>query len=239
MKLSSETVSSFAAALGLVYAGVLFACGASLTGEAKEIVGYLPTVLGLLTWVFDKWAWRTRPILWAVGRPFIAGTWQAVLRPRKESHIPGGGNRGPIEASVIIEQTYFSVHVVLYTAESGSRSTTAAIKSAGESENRTTLSYVYSNQPKLEHQHRSMAHAGSVELEIPATRPTALSGSYWTNRLTAGDMQLTLLMRRSDFGSHAEVTKAMSEKSRLQRDRARRWWRVSDFLRRLLLRDRR
>jgi len=216
--ISSETVSTFAAALGVIYAAVFYACGATLAGGVKEVVGYLPTALGILAWIFDKWAWRTRPLLWAVGRPLVGGTWRAVLHPRRDSHIPPGGNFGPIEAAVIIEQTYFAVHVVLYTEESGSQSTTASFKGTGESDNRTTLSYVYSNLPKQVNQPRSMAHAGSVELHVPSSRPTTLSGSYWTNRLTAGDMQLTFLTREVKFGSLAEVRKEASEQARRSRE---------------------
>jgi hypothetical protein len=101
----------------VIWAVVLYLSGIKFSSDAKHGLAYVPSALGLLVVAFDKWAWRWSGIHRLSGRPRIDGTWRATLTPNPDSHIPADGNRGPIAAAVLIEQTFWTVHVTLLTAE--------------------------------------------------------------------------------------------------------------------------
>ncbi|WP_456316488.1 Cap15 family cyclic dinucleotide receptor domain-containing protein [Streptomyces luteolus] len=161
-------------------------------------------MIGLAVVVFDRWMWRWPGIHRLVGRPRLDGTWHVELRPHPDSRIPRGGNRGPIHAYMLIEQTYWSLHAVLMTAESSSSSRTAAVR-GNQGSQRHVLEFVYGNEPRLEHQPRSRSHTGTCLLTITERIPQTLSGRYWTDRLTMGDMDLTYLDRATTYASFSAV----------------------------------
>jgi hypothetical protein len=205
---SATTVRTAATVTSVGYAALLAAFGQTPTASAKQAVAFLPAAVGLLALAFDKWAWNW-PLVWLVSRrPRIYGTWRAQLTPSDDSRIPKGGNRGPIQAYVVIAQTFWTVHVTLHTAESSSWSTAAALRDEGGG--RQVLAYVYGNRPRQEHLRRSPEHTGASEIVIVGPAPTESAGSYWTNRLTRGDMDLTLLDRRTDRPTFAACTAADS-----------------------------
>jgi hypothetical protein len=136
-----------------------------------------------------------------VRRPRIDGTWLTTLTPHPDSHIPDGGNRGPIQAAVLIEQTFWSVHVTLLTAESRSVSTSASLH--GVTRQQAVLTYTYANEPDQQHRPRSQPHAGASQFNVTGREPQQMTGNYWTARLTVGDMAMSLLNRRTDYPSLA------------------------------------
>ncbi|MFL6136198.1 MAG: hypothetical protein ACJ74O_00145 [Frankiaceae bacterium] len=195
------------------YALALYASGTHLQQGAKQGLAYLPTALSLAVVAFDLWLWKIPGVHRFVGRPRVDGTWFTILRPHPDSHIPPGGNRGPIDAAVVIEQTYWSISITLMTAESASQSTSAAIHTNGESRKRRVLAYTYANTPKQEHRDRSHPHVGAVRLEIVGRTPITLAGTYWTDRLTVGDMQLRHLERGTDYANLGAVLQAHPKSS--------------------------
>jgi hypothetical protein len=195
----SRTVRVTVSAVSAIYAAVLYATGIRLQHDARQLLAYLPSAFGILIVIFDSWAWRWPVIHNLTGRPRIDGTWIASLRPHPDSHIPGGGNMGPIQAAVIIDQTYWSLGVNLLTRESTSYSTAASLRRHGDSRDRRVLTYTYANEPAQEHRPRSQPHIGATQLRVSGQRPTQITGMYWTDRLTAGDLDLRLLNRRTDY----------------------------------------
>jgi hypothetical protein len=187
-----------------VYGAALFMLGIRLTGNVGHLVAYAPTGLGLLAVAFDKWIWRWPFVLPFVTKPLVRGMWFVTISPTPNSRIPPGGNRGPIEGAVLIEQNYFSIHVTQYTDESTSQSTVASIGSVGDSTNQSTLSFMYTNASSLKHRARSPVHDGACQLAIAGDAPTELRGGYWTSRLTAGDLHLTLVSRKLEFSTLAQ-----------------------------------
>lgn len=56
--------------------------------------------------------------------------------------------------------------------------------------------YSYSNQPKAEFSYRSAKHEGVAWLELDIdTNPNRLVGTYYTDRKTIGDIDVTLAKR--------------------------------------------
>jgi hypothetical protein len=188
-----------------VYAVVLYASGFRLDQGIKAALAYLPTVLILIVLAFDLWIWRWPGVIRLSGRPRIDGTWHATLQPHLESHIPAGGNRGPISAAVIIEQTYWTVAVRLMTDESASVSTSASLRQDGDSREQRILTFTYHNLPKHQNRPRSQPHVGAANLVATGFNPRALRGAYWTDRFTVGDMDLTLATRKTDYGAMSDV----------------------------------
>lgn len=197
-----------ATAVGTVYAVALFLSGVSIEPQLKHLLAYLPTLTVFALVAFDKWMWRWPGIRQIAGRPCIGGCWLASLQPRDGSAIPEGGNWGPIDAVVIIEQTFWSLSIRLMTDQSSSVSTAAAIIRNGDSQQHRRIVYAYVNTPKQAHQPRSWPHFGAGEIEVAGLTPTRLTGSYWTGRLTVGDMTLRRFTRRTDFGSLQDAQRA-------------------------------
>ena len=205
MQNPSKAVRLSAVAVSAVYALALYLSGLHLQHGLKQALAYLPTALGLGVVAFDLWLWKIPGVQRLTGRPRVDGTWIATLQPHPDSHIPPGGNRGPIDAAVIIEQTYWSLAVTLLTAESASHSISAAIRLNSDSRERRLLAYTYQNSPKQQHRPRSLPHVGASQLHVAGSKPNMLSGSYWTDRLTVGDMELRHFNRRTDYTTLAEV----------------------------------
>jgi SMODS-associating 2TM, beta-strand rich effector domain len=190
--------------VSLVYAGVLYLSGVHLQADAKQALSYLPTILTLVLMLWDVWLWRQRGVLRLAQRPLLMGTWHLTLRPTTESHIPDGGNRGPIDAYIVIEQTYWSIAVRQFTAESPSISH-AAVWSEGTGPATRTLTYSYTNRPRSQIEDRSRAHLGTAVIDVVGREPRTLSGYYFTDRYTKGDMDLVLIDRTTGHASLAEA----------------------------------
>jgi hypothetical protein len=195
-----------ATVVGSGYAVALYMSGIHIQAGAKQALGYLPTALTYSVTLWDLWLWRL-PVLDRLGkRPWIAGTWSATLTPTAASVIPEGGNRGPIEAFVIIKQTFWSIGVRQYTHESRSDSrATMWIDTTGGSDR--TLTYTYANRPRQGLEDRSRQHLGTAALDVVGLRPSTITGDYFTDRYTKGDMELYLVDRTTDHADFASVKK--------------------------------
>jgi hypothetical protein len=206
---SARGVRTVATATSVAYGVLLLAFGQSPTGGAKQAIAYLPAAAGLLAVLWDASAWRWWGLRRLAKRPVVYGTWEAVVSPSDDSVIPEGGNRGPITAYVVIAQTFWSVHVTLHTVESSSRSTAASLRDLGGGQH--GLAYTYDNTPRQEHLHRSPKHSGASDLTIVGAKPVEITGTYWTDRLTHGDMDLVLVDRQSDRPNFAACEEAAAQ----------------------------
>ena len=116
-----------AAVVGSLIFGVLYARGHAPT--ADQFFAALPpviTALSLLYIGFDGWLWRAPGVrqLVAGGRPYVGGTWEAEMRsnwvdPKTGSQIT------PVQAFMVIRQTFGSLSLRILTAESASETLAA------------------------------------------------------------------------------------------------------------------
>lgn len=192
-----------AAVVGAAYAVALYVSGVHFQTGVKQALSYLPTALTFLVALWDIWLWRLSVLQRLAKRPWIAGIWSATLTPTAASVIPEGGNRGPIEAYVIIKQTFWSIGVRQYTAESRSDSRATIWSETSGSDQ--MLTYTYTNRPRQELEHRSRPHLGTAALDVVGLRPSIIIGEYFTDRYTKGDMTLHLVDRTT---GHADFTSA-------------------------------
>jgi hypothetical protein len=201
-----------------IYSTVLFVFGIELPGWWRFVVSFLPTlaVLGVVVW--DLWVWRVPGVQRLVRRPDLRGLWMITLTPHPDSHIPAGGNRGPIPGFMEIKQSFWAVHLRLYTGQSASKSTATSWLPAYES-SVDNLTFTYDNIPKMSESERSMRSAGACNLNPTSLKPEEIEGTYFTDRFTKGDMVLTLVDRTSGYPSftaaskHAESVNANKQKA--------------------------
>jgi hypothetical protein len=202
----AAAVRGTAIVVGAAYGVALYASGVHIQADAKQALSYLPTALTFSVAAWDMWLWRLSLLQRLAKRPWIAGTWSATLLPTAASMIPAGGNRGPIRAYVVVKQTLWSIGIRLYTAESRSDSR-AATWSEGTGGSDRTLIYIYANRPRQELEDRSRPHLGTVALDVVGLRPSTITGDYFTDRYTKGDITLRLIDRTTEHTDFAAAEK--------------------------------
>ena len=199
----SKIVRWTAIIVSAAYTAALYVTGLKLDTIAKKGLALLPTVLALAVVAFDIWIWKLKTVMRLHRRPRLDGLWRATIQPDGRGAGPGGGNPGPVLGYAIIEQRFWSISVTQLTSESASYSRASTFIRRPESE-RTTLSFTYDNTPRRAHTSHSARHSGACELSVPKGAPGFVTGSYFTDRFTAGDITLELLDRTTnyeDFGA--------------------------------------
>lgn len=160
-------------------------CG-GLTVTAGGI-GWVVTVFTALLWLFNAWLWRTVVARW-MGWPIpdVHGTWRGDLTPVE---LPAGTPlpTQPTPIILVIRQQAFRIEATLYTSQSSSRTVTAGFTLTAEG---ADLAYTYKNTPKTAFLPVSPEHHGTAIFALVSRRPAELSGSYFTGRLSKGDMLL-------------------------------------------------
>jgi hypothetical protein len=173
----------------IILAVMLILEGTQVTTGLFKPCGAVVTVLGLVLLAFDKWLWSLRFLHpWFVDRPYLKGTWKGVLvsgyiEPATQQKVP------PIEAYLVIRQTYSAIYLRLITKESTSESMANNIPKGVDGV--YSIASVYRNIPQLPHRHHSEIHHGALVIRVEGDPVTSLTGEYWTDRLTHGEMRFT------------------------------------------------
>ncbi|WP_157979867.1 Cap15 family cyclic dinucleotide receptor domain-containing protein [Kribbella monticola] len=191
-------------AVGIVYSIILYLSGVELDSFFKRLAAVLPALGAIAVTFWDVLLWRMPLFKHLTRRPRIDGLWSVELTPTAESHIPPGGNKGPIPAYMTVSQSYWSVHVRQFTAESSSRSRTFFWWQANGADIEC-LTFIYENDPKQSHQHRSGRHVGTCVFDIATRSPRLLSGVYFTDRYTKGDLEAQLIDRTKGYSSFDDI----------------------------------
>jgi len=140
--------------------------------------------LGLLLLAFDKWLWKFRFLHpWFVDQPYLQGTWKGQLVSNWVD--PQTGTRAePIEAYLVVRQSFSAIHFRLITRESSSEALANNIPKGADGV--YAIASIYRNTPKLTHRPVSEIHLGGVLLQVLGDPVHALEGHYWTDRGTTG-----------------------------------------------------
>ncbi|MCD8118695.1 MAG: hypothetical protein LUE29_04310 [Lachnospiraceae bacterium] len=140
----------------------------TLFGFAGEAIG----VTSIIMTIYERFLWKYNPLskvpkLKCNYEGVVCSTYDEIER----------------KASIEIKQTLLTVHVTMVTAESKSKSITATIEEVlGEKQ----LIYSYLNTPESGYRKRSEIHYGTAMLCID--NPNEISGQYYTDRKTTGNM---------------------------------------------------
>lgn len=153
---------------------------------------YFSIVMGallLLLTIFDLYLWRLAIFRsWFVKRPLVDGTWKAQLQSTWVD--PKTGQVKPaIDAFMVVRQTFSRMSLRLLTAESQSELLGAEVVRADDGSYR--IIGVYRNEPKLGVRERSPIHYGGLVLQVIGSPPVRLTGHYWTDRDTKGEIALS------------------------------------------------
>lgn len=136
-------------------------------------------------WVFDRYAWKFKPLAAVLQVPDLSGTWDCEgrsLDAQKNVVYEWSG-------TVTIWQSWDKLKVRLKTTQSGSQSIAAALLFDPTEGYR--LMYHYRNDPRVD-QGELAAHRGFSEIVFAANCKTA-EGEYFNGhgRYTFGTMKLT------------------------------------------------
>lgn len=157
----------------------------------------------LLSAGYRAFLWRWRLVREFTGMPLLDGTWRGTLL----SSYAGTTDEvaTPIPIALLITQTWSSIVVTLFTAESSSVSRTAELVRLAD--RRWSLTWFYENAPRPSLRGRSERHRGMAEATISVENATVLLVEYFTDRLTAGEMRL-VEWSPSRYGTHDSAFQA-------------------------------
>ena len=193
MKLERLHISIFLGLSVLVWGLVLFAQGTQFGWQHLRPFGTVVSFLVVLGTAFEfllwRWSWLHG---WFVKRPDLRGTWRVELQ--SDWITPATNVGGPIIICYMgVAQTLSTLQMHLMTPESESWFIAERITPS-----RSKVGYrvagVYTNEPKTHLRgKRSEIHLGGLLLEThgPANRPNTITGEYWTDRKTKGQMTFT------------------------------------------------
>jgi hypothetical protein len=172
----------------LVWAVALILSGTDVTPSFfKPFSTVVGVVVGALA-LFDLWLWRISFLQgWFVKRPMLQGTWRVEFKSNWVDPTTGTG--WPTSYGFMtIRQSYTTLDLRFLSEESTSEVLAQEIIVSPHGPGR--LYAVYRNEPKISVRDRSSMHLGTLTLEIHGTAPTSLSGYYWTDRGSRGELRL-------------------------------------------------
>lgn len=157
------------------------------TWEAFKMIPNVVTFEILLWLVFAKWAWKLKIFQgWLVKFPILEGKWLGEI---KTTWSPPNGDviTTPIQAELVIKQSFIRMSCIMKTNEMSSQSFSTEFLEDPDSDV-IKLVYSYINIPKAGVRDKSNIHYGTVLLEVITAPQKMLQGIYWTDRKTTGDI---------------------------------------------------
>jgi len=189
-----------------------FAYGIRLPNDLTRILGAIPLLIVFGFALFDNYLWRTKLLLPLVRQPLLAGTWHGTLtsyrRDKNDKKI-----QTEHEVILVIRQTYTNISLTQITEESLSRSSAAQVIMRQKDDYQ--VQYQYLNEPTMEYRDHSPIHTGGSTIQVGGSRPTRVTGEYWTARDTRGtytvervsDSHATSLAEGLQMAAEKESTK--------------------------------
>jgi hypothetical protein len=195
---------------GLCLAWAYDAAYAYSTGQAPnniKLISLFVFIIGVLFAGIAEIAWRSLwrrvPLLQRKMFPDLNGTWKGTLTSTWLDPVTGSP-KPPIPTDIIIRQGLFTTSVSLKTGESTSHSTRSFLEPFRDT-GRFRIWYSYDNDPQAKFHHRSSLHEGVAFLEYEFDAdPNRLSGRYYTDRRTTGDIDVR--REKQSTGSNGVAT---------------------------------
>jgi hypothetical protein len=179
----------------LAWTVILYVNHAAIQSTWLKSLSTVTTIVLYAVMAFDLWLWKL-PFLhgWFVKRPVIDGTWKVEIRSNWINPVTGA-KIPPVEGYMVVRQTLTTLSLRLLTEES--RSELVGTEIVCSSDGLYCISGVYRNEPRFEVRHRSAIHYGAVWLRINDESEKKVTGHYWTDRETAGEMELSNRQKKS------------------------------------------
>jgi hypothetical protein len=197
------------------FAVLLWAAMLILEGVSIPSAFFKPgsTVLGalvLLMGAFERWIWRW-PILhpWFVSEPDLQGTWRGEVHSSWVD--PATGERlSPIEAFLVIKQTFSTIRIRLLTQDSSSELLAGSLIT--NQEDAFLIVGTFLNVPRILVRDISPIHHGTIMLNVRGETNPTLEGGYWTDRLTRGELNFSARSKKQ-HGTFNHAASAMSKRA--------------------------
>jgi hypothetical protein len=184
-----STIYLLIGASALIWFGLAWISDLNLS-LAKDFFSLVPKVVSvdlLLIAIFVKWCWKFKIFRgWLVPFPDLNGTWIGHIYSNWIDEETGEKIK-PIPVMLTVKQNLFSASYVVRTAEMQSDSYVEGFL-IDEQRQRKELTYSYTSKPRVSVAHRSNPHDGACVLSIIESPKRKLSGRYWTERQTTGEM---------------------------------------------------
>lgn len=160
---------------------------------AKDFFGLVPKVVTidlLIIVAFTKWGWRYRCFRgWLVPFPDLNGSWLGNIysdwvNPETGQGVP------PIPVMLTVNQSFSHISCMMHTGEMKSYSFSEGFN-IDEARQIKQVTYIYTSKPRISLNQRSLPHDGAVVFDIIEVPDRKLTGRYWTERRTTGEIVLT------------------------------------------------
>jgi len=160
--------------------------------KVKDFFGLVPKVVSidlLVIAAFVKWGWKLKIFRgWLVPFPDLNGTWTGFIYSDWKN--PQTGEKPPpIPVMLTVNQSFFHVSCVMRTSEMESSSYSEGFLIDTDRQVKK-VAYSYTSKPRLSLSDRSIPHDGSAVFQIIEKPKLKLTGRYWTERLTKGEITL-------------------------------------------------
>jgi hypothetical protein len=170
----------------ILWFAILWLSGQGVSLSGLRLFASIPGIVLLLAIVFDRWLWRWPLVRQHLAQlPDVQGTWRGTIvttwRPED------GKQMEPITAYLVVRQTYSATWARLLTERSASETVSAKLVEADDG--LMTLAAVYRNTPRMSERVRSPMHFGAFLVELHDDPVMSISGHYWTDRVSGGDME--------------------------------------------------
>lgn len=184
---SAVKATAFIAILSFI--GVALYKGTDFQKELLDAITQAVSITVALRYVYVKWAWKWCSFferLHAV--PCLEGQWSGTFQTTWQ---PADGSSPP-KGSIDVKITQPDIFTIKITQQSGeSNSYSFAESFEHEVDGSIFLNFSYRNDPKASVRNRSQISYGTSRYKLERSKDKAtLSGSYYTDRKTTGDVEL-------------------------------------------------
>lgn len=187
-----------------IFVLILWKEGVDLPTNFYALMSAAVTAAAVIYALFELYLWRLPVVSQLLSLPpDIQGTWKGQIDsfwvdPETKLTPP------PFDVYAVIRQTSSSINVRMFTAKSSSDTMAAHIDTQKGTH---TIWAVFLNTPHLQFRDRSPIHHGGFMITLIGSPVQRLSGSYWTDRKTTGNITFSAKSKTitDDFESAAAL----------------------------------